>query len=259
MKNFRVYGFRPYKVAVIHGGPGGPGELASVARKLAKSFGVLEPLQTKDSVSGQIEELKITLDKHTQLPVVLIGHSWGAWLAFLFATQYPKYVEKLILVSSPAFEKKSKDKTENERLGRLNISEQKRMKELLDVLQKPDKQANKKFLELAKLAAKADAFDPVPHKSDLIKAQVEIFQKVWPEADKMRVDGSLLKLGKKISCPVLAIHGDHDPHPYKGVKEPLSKTIKKFKFVLLKKCGHRPWIERQAKEEFYRILNKEIV
>lgn len=259
MKNYRTYGTKPYKVAVIHGGPGGPGEMASVARELSKNFGVLEPLQTKDSVDGQIEELKKTLDKHVDFPIILIGHSWGAWLAFLFSVRYPKYVKKLILVASPAFEKKSKEKTEKERSSRLSEKEQKRMKELLSGLQKSDKQANKKFLELAKLAAKTDAFDPLPHKSDVIKAQFEIYQKVWPEADKMRSNGALLKLGKKISCPVVAIHGDHDPHPYQGVKEPLSKTIKKFKFILLKKCGHRPWIERFAKKEFYRVLKDEIV
>ena len=27
---------------------------------------------------------------------------------------------------------------------------------------------------------------------------------------------------------------------------------------LLEKCGHRPWIEREAKERFYEILKQEI-
>jgi pimeloyl-ACP methyl ester carboxylesterase len=68
-----------------------------------------------------------------------------------------------------------------------------------------------------------------------------------------------LKLGEKIKCPVVAIHGDYDPHPAKGVREPLSGVIKDFCFISLKNCGHKPWIEQEAKEEFYRILKKEFV
>jgi hypothetical protein len=31
-----------------------------------------------------------------------------------------------------------------------------------------------------------------------------------------------------------------------------------FRFVLLEKCGHRPWIERNAAENFFKVLVAEI-
>jgi len=46
MKNFRKYGKPPFRVAVIHGGPGAGGEMAPVVRELASDCGVLEPIQT---------------------------------------------------------------------------------------------------------------------------------------------------------------------------------------------------------------------
>ena len=46
MKNPRLYGSAPFNIAVIHGGPGAPGEMAPVARELSSLRGVLEPLQT---------------------------------------------------------------------------------------------------------------------------------------------------------------------------------------------------------------------
>jgi hypothetical protein len=70
----------PFRVAVVHGGPGAAGELWPVARRLAATCGVLEPMQTATSVDGQAEELRIAIESHADLPVVLIGHSWGAWL-----------------------------------------------------------------------------------------------------------------------------------------------------------------------------------
>jgi hypothetical protein len=31
-----------------------------------------------------------------------------------------------------------------------------------------------------------------------------------------------------------------------------------FHLILLEQCGHKPWIERQAKETFYDILQGEL-
>ena len=49
----RKYGSPPYRVAVLHGGPGAPGYMAPVARELAKTTGILEPLQSEDSLAGR--------------------------------------------------------------------------------------------------------------------------------------------------------------------------------------------------------------
>ena len=35
-------------------------------------------------------------------------------------------------------------------------------------------------------------------------------------------------------------------------------ALEKFRFILLDNCGHRPWIERQARDMFYGILNEEL-
>lgn len=47
-EKLRTYGQAPFKGAVLHGGPGAPGEMAPVAKELARFCGVLEPLQTKE-------------------------------------------------------------------------------------------------------------------------------------------------------------------------------------------------------------------
>ena len=92
----------------------------------------------------------------------------------------------------------------------------------------------------------------------MVDCRADIFQGVWPAAAQLRRDGKLLELGKHIKCSVVAIHGDYDPHPAEGVQKPLSAILKDFRFILLKNCGHKPWIEQQAKEKFFQILKKEI-
>jgi pimeloyl-ACP methyl ester carboxylesterase len=88
--------------------------------------------------------------------------------------------------------------------------------------------------------------------------QTDIYQSVWKEASHLRQTGELLQLGKKILCPVVALHGDWDPHPAKGVSEPLQATLKSFQFTLLENYGHKPWIEKRAKDKFYSILEEVI-
>jgi len=78
VRNPRRYGSAPFAVALIHGGPGAGGEMAEVAVELCSGRGILEPLQTARSLPAQVDELKELLEQSIQLPVTLIGFSWGA-------------------------------------------------------------------------------------------------------------------------------------------------------------------------------------
>ena len=259
MKNLRTYGKAPFSVAVIHGGPGAAGEMAPVARKLASGRGVLEPLQTAASVIGQIKELKTVLEKNGDLPVILIGFSWGAWLSFIFAADYPELVKKLILVGSGPFKEKYAAKIQQTRLTRLGGEERAEAESLVRAIGYPTSQGGSTaFARLGALLSKADAYDAMQYESGLVDYRPDIFQSVWKDAAELRRRGKLLELGKKITCPVVAIHGDYDPHPPEGVQKPLSEVLEDFQFLLLENCGHMPWIERQAKDEFYRILEMEL-
>ena len=253
-----MYGSPPFSVALIHGGPGAPGEMAPVARELSSDLGVLEPLQSEKTIDGQVEELREVLETNAKLPVILVGYSWGAWLSFIFAARYPKFVRRLILISCLPFRKEDGKAADEERLRRLSGEEQRKIKVLMEGLVHPNETANEKFLEIAKLAYKADAFDPITDDHDLIEAQYDIFQSVWKEAATLREHGELLPMAQKIACPVVAIHGAYDPHPYLGVKEPLSQVLNDVEFILLEKCGHKPWNERFVRDQFYKVFKQHL-
>ena len=248
----------PYKVAVVHGGPGAPGEMAPVARELALSVGVLEPFQTGDTVEKQVEELRAILTENAELPVKLIGYSWGAWLSFIVASRYPSMIGKLILVSSGPFEEKYSRDIMKKRLSRLVDAERQEALSLIESFNVPNRgNMDEKMARFGQLISKADSYDPLPHGDEVIGMQFSIFQSVWQDAEELRRSGELLRFGKSIQCPVVAIHGAHDPHPAEGVEKPLSGVLRDFRFLLLQNCGHTPWIERQARDEFYKVLKRE--
>jgi len=260
LENLREYGSPPFAVIVIHGGPGAAGSMAPVARELSRDHGILEPLQTALSIDGQVTELHEVLEAKAQLPVTLIGHSWGAWLSLIFAARHPSFVKKIILVGSGPVEEKYALVITGARLSRLSGDEIKEVRALTDALNDPaiaDK--NEIFSRYGKLMSKADAFNPVPGDDEEVAIRQDIYQSVWAEAEELRRPGELLKIIKRVECPVLAIHGDFDPHPAEGVEKPLRQAVKDFRPILLKYCGHEPWKERRAMDRFYQILEEELV
>lgn len=262
IENPRKYGIPPYKTAVVHGGPGAQGGVADIALKLSAYTGILEPIQTECSVDGEIDELYRLIKKEGEPPVVLIGHSWGAWLSLLTAARYPEVVSKLILVSSAPFEDRYAASIHQRRVDRLNAEEKIRFKSLMQRLSSSRSGEDRALSQkLHSIFLKSDFYETGidgENYGNNIKINSSIFNGVWSSAAELRSSGMLLKRASVIQCPVLAIHGDHDPHPAEGVELPLMRVIKNFRFILLEKCGHYPWLEKHASEKFYEILRREI-
>lgn len=259
MKNLRKYGIAPYNISVIHGGPGAPGTMAPVARELSIYCGVLEPLQTATSLEGQVQELKTVLEKNGNLPVILIGSSWGAMLSYIFSARYPEYVKKIILIGSGVYEEKYAANIMETRLSRLSEEKRKEVHSLVETLNDPKvRDKNTPLARLGDLLIRADSYNPLTFNTEILECQYHIHTSVWKDARELRTSGKLLELGKQIQSPVVAIHGDYDPHPSEGIQKPLSSILKDFKFILLKNCGHLPWIESESREKFFRILKKEL-
>ena len=259
MENVRRYGQAPYTIAVVHGGPGAPGDMAPVAREMSITYGVLEPLQTQTTLQGQIEELTAVLQGNADQPTTLIGHSWGAMLSYIVTAQNPDLIKKLVLIGSGVFDEQYAAAIMDTRLSRLTDDERGAFGSMLSQLNSPSvKDKNAVFEKFGVLMSKADSFDPMPHDSDVIEYQYHMFNSVWPDARDLRASGKLLALGMQIKCPVVAIHGDYDPHPAEGIKKPLSNMLSDFRFITIDKCGHYPWYERHAKDAFFNVLRQEL-
>ena len=259
MENPRKYGDSPYGVAVLHGGPGAAGEMAPVAQELSADTGVIEPLQTAMSVDGQVEELRAAIEESAEPPVTLVGWSWGAWLGWILTARHPELVKKLILVCSGPFEDKYAAGIMGTRLDRLTDGERAETHRLIDTLNDPrvpDKDVH--FARLGALMTKADVVDPILLDDEHVEFSYDIYMGVWDEAAVLRRSGELLVMGHGIRCPVVAVHGEQDPHPADGVFIPLAATLQDFRFELLMDCGHKPWGEKGARDDFYRVLGREL-
>jgi pimeloyl-ACP methyl ester carboxylesterase len=187
----------------------------------------------------------------------LIASSWGAFLGFLLAARSPHLVGKLIMVGSASFVEAGASAVETTRLSRLTEQDRKTAARLRQVLiEKGD--MDQSFRQLVDLYTRADAYDPITLDTETLEFQFEVNQRVWAEARTLRASGELLALGQAVHCPVVAVHGDYDPHPASAVFEPLSSVLSHFRPVLLQRCGHLPWLERQARDQFFELLTTEL-
>jgi pimeloyl-ACP methyl ester carboxylesterase len=251
LANLRCHGQAPYAVVVVHGGPGARGSVAAIAREVSRrGISALEPLQTKDSVEGQLAELADCLERYTTSAAVLVGHSWGAWLGALLAARRPDLVRKLILVGCAPFEERYVARIRETRLAHVASNERREMQALLE--------AGADAERLFGLLHKADTYAADPTDVERSEFDAEIYARVWPKAAEMRRDGRLVDAVARIKCPVVAIHGSYDPHPAAGVREPLERVVKEFRWIVLDRCGHEPWRERYAREPFFDALYVEL-
>ena len=177
----------------------------------------------------------------------------------MVSAKYPKLIKKLIIVGSGPFKSEYTKDMMATRLSRLSVEEKSEAELLLKELSENTSANPDTLQKFGKLMSKSDSYNLIVDTGPKIELQQEIYKMVWPEAAKLRESGELLQMGTNIECPVVAIHGDYDPHPAEGVRDTISTVIKDFRFILLNKCGHKPWGEIEARDEFYRVLNKEII
>lgn len=255
----RIHGTKTPSVMILHGGPGAPGQIKPVAEFLGKYFGVLEPLLLQTSIKGQIDEL-VRLQRNTESTIkIVVGHSWGAILGYLYISQFPDKIKLLVMISSGVFDKEYADRIMQTRMKRLSEDERDEVRQLLMRINALDHPIHKLELDrFERLMTQADSVNLLDEKNPTLLLDPKVFNSVWSEFTMMRADGQLLEAGKKISCPVVVIHGDYDSHPIDGIVNPLKTVIEDLDCRIFENCGHYPWLEKEVRENFFEYLRSVI-
>lgn len=250
----RLYGNEPYNMVLVHGGPGAIGSLKGFAKELniRTNVGVVETIQSKYSIEELLEELYCQIKENCLKKVTLIGHSWGAWLVALFAEKYQELVKDIVLVGSGPLEDKYVAEICSRRFENLSGEDLVLYKRLIN-----NQVTNEDMKKIPAMFEKSDNYcleDRELHRAD--KTDSEMHNLIWSEAAKLRTDGKLLEIFQKINSKIYLIQGAYDPHPVNGVTTPLQEINVPCEVYVLEKCGHSPFMEKYAKNEFYNILNE---
>ena len=255
----RRYGTGGPLVALLHGGPGAPGEMASPARALASEFRALEPLQRR-SGGAPLTVARHVADLAAVLPAgaALVGWSWGAMLALSFAAAHPDRVRSLALVGCGTYDEASRASYEQSLASRLGEEGRRRAEGLRrQSAAAGEEERDRVLAALGRLLGRAQACDPLPEEEgEPLWVDARGHAETWADARRLQAAGVEPAAFAAVACPVLMLHGDDDPHPGPATCDLLRRFVPQLRYRGLPFCGHKPWAERRAREPFLAALGE---
>lgn len=251
-------------VVLIHGGPGlwdylGPlGEMIEgrpVHRYDQRGCGASDPSeeQTLDRALADLDELRggLGIERWT-----VLGHSYGAALALLYAARYPQRAARMIHLSGVGIgDWRTPLRTE---LARLRSAAQAARLRELDSLPRRDPHQEREFRILSWFTDYADPEVGAREAARMADHDGPInfgaYRALMSELDALG-DTGMIGAARQVTCPALFLHGAADPRPW-SCAHALASHVQDAEWVLLPGAGHLPWIERPGpvRELLHRFL-----
>ncbi len=257
----RKYGSSGPLVFVLHGGPACVGSAAPIAEGLSDSFRAVEPWQRgsgKDplTVARHVADLNslVTDQRHDSHPA-LVGHTWGGMLSLCYAAVHPDSLGAIVLVGCGTFDAPSRDRMKEILTSRTTDALRERLARAAVSATDPGAQ----FIRRHKLTRDLFVYDqaePWPAKDEFEPFDARAHDESWQDMLLLQADGTYPRAFAEVKSPVLMLHGDYDPHPGAMIRDSLKPFIPQLEYQELKQCGHNPWLEQHAREDFFSILKQ---
>lgn len=253
----RRYGDAGPPVVLLHGGPGAPGTMAPLGRELSDAYRVFEPFQRRRdgaplTVARHVADLREVIEHFCpgERPA-LVGSSWGATLALVFAANHPDVAGPIVLIGSGTYTAESSAEFHRRLDERITPEVQQRLDAAREA---PDPDAA--------LAAAADeltapySYEPVTLDLETAWVDAQGHRETNDDWKRLRDGGGYPGDFAAITSPVLMMHGQVDPHPGAMIRDTLRPVLPQLEYIEYERCGHYPWIERHPRDRFFRDLRE---
>ncbi len=251
MLSCREYGEAGERAIVLHGGPAAAGSVEPVARELGRYCRVVEPFQreageAKLTVDAHVEDLHdlIKIKCQEEKPT-LVGHSWGAMLALAYAASYGDSVSRLILVGCGTFDNASRAEFRARHKKLMTEGKQRQISEIEAIAN-----VDEKSKQLAHFYDELYAYEMIEGDRPAVRFDFESHIQSWNDMVRQQEMGVYPQAFSKIKNLVVMIHGQFDPHPGRLIFENLRQYVGQLEYIDLEMCGHSPWEEKSARDEF---------
>jgi pimeloyl-ACP methyl ester carboxylesterase len=250
----RAYGNSGAWVIVLHGGPGAAGYMAPVARGLADSVRVLEPFQRGSgdeplTVARHVADLHELVRCEGARPAI-VGHSWGAMLALSYAAAHPDSAGPLVLIGCGTFDPMARERLHATVEERTDGDLRARIERLTAEVPDPDE----RLRVMGELILPLYSYDLATsgEESELCDARAQ--DETWRDMVRLQREGVYPAAFAAIKTPVLMLHGAFDPHPGQMIRASLEPFLPQLEYREFERCGHYPWLERSARDEFFSVM-----
>ena len=268
---YRLVGAGRDTVVVLHGGPGFNMEyIAKDLAPLATSHALLfydqrgagrSSLVTDSaSLDGQrfSEDLEAVRQHFGLQRVTLLGHSWGAGVAALYASRYPERVKRLVIVDGIPLQQKELAQAFQDLEARRDSSTRAQMQKWREArLANPgDATACRAYYVLWFGPFFGDTAAASRSQGDFCAGTAEARRNKMASVDRFVAaslgDWDWRPALRRVHAPALVIHGSADVLPVDGGRE-WAATLPNARFVLLDGVGHFPYLE--APDAFFTAVD----
>lgn len=247
-------------VVLLHGGPGAHHDyLYPQMLALTASHRLLTYDQRGGGRSRSANDAApVVWQTHTQdlghivtelgvVPPTLIGYSWGALLAMLYALESVKgslpRPERVVLISPAPITRAWRDEFESELATRLRTPQIVGLREELahSGLRERDVAA---FRQRSFELSVAGYFADPRMASGLTPFRVlqRVQQSVWASLGDFDLRAPLAAMARAVRLPVLVVHGAEDPIPLASSQA--AADALGAELIVLPNCGHVPYVEQ---------------
>ncbi len=252
----REYGSSERTVVLIHGGPGAAGYLAPLAQGLADAFHVLEPFQRRSggaplTVAQHVADLHEVVSSLRGARPALVGHSWGAMLALAHGAAHPTDSRALVLIGCGTFDRAARRRVNEVREQRMSPPQRRWLADWNGAIDRDEELRAAGDVMLA-----VDSYDPVVTELDAVWCDARGAHESWDDMVRLQDAGAYPRAFAAIAAPVLMLHGAADPHPGPLIRAGLAPHLPQLEYRELGRCGHYPWLERLARDEFFATLRE---
>ncbi len=242
-------------VIAIHGGPAAGGTMAPVARRLAASFRVYEPIQRGSgerplTVARHVEDLREVVEAIPEGIPALVGHSWGAMLALSFAAAHPPLAGPVALIGCGTFDVDSRRAFQAACEARMDDDAREEMHEIESSATDPEERIRR----IGELYSRLFAYAPLDTEAEQTTIDARAHEETWNDMIRLQDEGVYPAAFLSVRAPVVKLHGTHDPHPGRMIYANLRQHVPHIEYREWARCGHEPWLERAVRENFFSAL-----
>ena len=178
----------------------------------------------------------------------VIGHSWGAYLALLYAVKHPERVSRLVYFSGTGIDPAWHRDYRKNREAKLSPTSRERLR-VLDS-RRPAATGE----DLARIERERSALIEATNYYDAVRfGDTPRFDRfpinykqnaiLNTECKRTEATGDLLDQVRRVDAPTLILDGEGDPRP-RWARAQLAGLIPNSRHVTIARAGHETWIER---------------
>jgi pimeloyl-ACP methyl ester carboxylesterase len=174
-------------------------------------------------------------------------------LALAYAAEHPEDAGPLVIIGCGTFDVESRKRMHSILEERMDESTRNQLAAIPKKYPDPDAQLMKVF-ELNRPLYDYNAAGCERRESPVVSFDMRAHKETWQDMLKLQEGSIYPSAFSSIKSHVLMLHGAYDPHPGRMIRDSLTPHLPQLEYRELDKCGHRPWIERAVRNDFFVFL-----